>query len=939
MPLAALGELVAASSTAAVTVNGPHLVATVTQVAVTAAAVVYGAYLSDEMIRGTKIEDKTDILQFDGVDVTKYRIFQEAEVEKAIQFARTAHLGQMRKTGEPYVTHCIHTARILAALVPAQGQQAIDTIVAGILHDVVDDTGCTLADVKQNFGENVARLVEGVSKLSNINQLLRRHRRTSAEKNSTPNGLSPADVDSLRMMLLGMVNDPRVVLIKLADRLHNMRTIYPLPPAKASAVAQETLAVWCSLASRLGVWAVKAELEDLCFAVLRPRIFRQLRAELAAMWSPPDDWRQQRRMKRSKRWLASAAENMEDSLRRDPEDEEEISMKELLEAVVPFDVLLDRSRRSCGLGSTSSDTERKAKVVRDAEVALAALDKCEEALDKELLITTPYVPGMEVMLSGRLKSVYSAYCKMRRKKVTLDQVFDARALRVVVGDGGGKMSESAVEGCYSLLNVVHSLWPPVSGEFDDYIVNPKPSGYQSLHTAVIGPDGAALEIQIRTQGMHEYAEFGHAAHWLYKEGDTADFAVQALTSPVGDIATSPVPGVPSNTSSKEYASASSGDNLSSDKQEQYEALEEPSKTSSKLTEHTHQVAISGIMLSNDGSTFGSSSSMLEDRSDDEDLAVRSRDGPLSTSGSFQVEESDEEGVGVLREGKQSGRGPEDANREALADRIPLLPSTWPVAVGQPALRIEEGRLLAAVVVRVDNNGRDLLVAVSFALRAAEAVAAGRNGSQISRWGTYAKLLHKVQSQWWNAPGHGDWSTCMEHYTLCKDGIYHKEDQFGRALPTFIQLLDLNSQEKAEYGEITARVKAGQGVEAWPETVDISEVHVEETAPSTAMRLNNKVRLLRSMLQWEQELRHEAATDGSLAPSARESGEEGEEAVALCEVLIIRWPGGEILRMPRGSEARDAAQQAGAEGRLVMINGRISAPHTVLRDGDLVEIRL
>ncbi|CAM6098581.1 unnamed protein product [Calypogeia fissa] len=841
--VAVIGEAIVAAA-ASTRPSHAAALATVTQLAVTAAAVVYGAFMSPyaHSLIGRNDKNLPVRLEFDGVDVTGYKIFEEPEVQKAIAYAREAHMGQMRKTGEPYITHCIHTARILAALVPSKGKRAVQTVVAGILHDVVDDTVQDLRDVREKFGRDVARLVGAVSKLSNINQLLRRHRRISADQNATETGgLSPAEVDSLRVMLLGMVNDPRVVLIKLADRLHNMRTIYALPPAKASAVAQETLAVWCSLASRLGVWTVKAELEDLCFAVLQPKTFRHLRAALAAIWSPDKDWRYLRRItKRAKRraLLYGDLTEKEPERKPDPEDEEELSMKDLLESVVPFDILLDRNRRHSGFTCplTNKDgAKKKIKVVRDAEVALAALGACEEALDKELLISTSYVPGMEVTLSSRLKSLYSTHCKMRRKGVSLDEVYDARALRVVVGDGGGKLHVAAVEGCYSLLNVIHRLWTPVGGEFDDYIVNPKRSGYQSLHTAVMGPDGAPIEVQIRTQGMHEYAEYGHAAHWLYKEGDNTMRSMEAFT----------------------------------------ETLLSP--------------------------PADSESSHVEDHEIDEEEFSR-----------------------YGREYKPS----------RTVERVPPRAAQ----IGHPALRIEDGRLLAAVIVRVEDEGRELLVAVSFSLRAREAVAAGRARNQRKRWEAYAQLYKKVSDQWWFAPGHGDWSTCLERYTLCSDGMYHKQDQFQRALPTFIQLLDLNEQEQEDYKEVMEMVQEGREVSV-DEDFDVPEENERplmnqlQSGVSTT-RMNNKVRLLRSMLLWEQEFRHEAALDGSVTVL----NPEHPNSAALTEVLVIRWPDGEIMRMPAGSTAADAARRLGMGGNMVYVNSQLALPHMNLKDGDLVEIR-
>eukprot|EP00850_Spirogloea_muscicola_P021515 SM000252S09067 [mRNA] locus=s252:102630:108989:+ [translate_table: standard] len=804
--VATIGELVAAGSAATVgpSSSGTHMaIGLVTQVAITAAAVVYGAYLSPYADTILGREDKNlagpvTPLVIDGVDVTGYAIFREPQVTEALVYAREAHKDQTRKTGEPYITHCIHTARILAALIPSSGQRAVDTIVAGILHDVVDDGRRTLTEVRKYFGKDVATLVEGVSRLSHINQLLRRHRRSSAGKaDKQAAGLSSADVNSLRHMMLGMVDDARVVLIKLADRLHNMRTIYALPPEKARAVAQETMAVWCSMASNIGM----------------------------------------RMTKRAKRRALIYGEEAEELLPlRDPEDEEEVSMKDLLQAVVPFDVLLDRSRRPYGLGSdsrlvsqsrpqssNSSSQEttliesRVPKVVRDAEVALAALGACEEALDKELLITTPYVPGMEITLSGRLKSLYSAHCKMRRKGVGLDQVYDGRALRVVVGDDGGRLHASAVEGCYSLLGVVHSLWTPIGGEFDDYIVNPKPSGYQSLHTAVTGPDGAPLEVQIRTKGMHEYAEMGDAAHWLYKEEGNRDFSAEALADRPAEL---------------------------------------------------------------------------------NEFRQRPPEGPpYSLLASDQVASED-----------PAGERPSPMWAQARLGKL-----------GHPALRIEEGRLLAAVVVEVNKGGKELLVAVSFALYARDAVAAGRSKDQRLRWETYAKLYKKVKDLWWNAPGHGDWSTCLEKYTLCKDGIYHKEDQFGRALPTFIQLLDLSQEEHREYIDVMALVKEGRVVE-----------------------LQEKEPVKRASVQ-ERETGEEDDEGGLAEPRAFVHGLNNKaylarkETAALSEVLVIQLPG-DILRMPAGSCAADVAALLGMEDRLVYINNRAVLPSTRLKDGDVVQLR-
>ncbi|KAH9783960.1 GTP diphosphokinase [Citrus sinensis] len=729
------------------------------------------------------------------------------KVQKAIAFAKRAHHGQFRKTGDPYLTHCIHTGRILAMLIPSSGKRAVDTVVAGILHDVVDDACESLGSIEEEFGDEVAKLVAGVSRLSYINQCC------IMDGSDSGTGWRAND---LRVMLLGMVDDPRVVLIKLADRLHNMRTIYALPPAKARAVAQETLLIWCSLASRLGLWALKAELEDLCFAVLQPQIFRKMRADLASMWSPRNRVGYSRRIT-----TIVSSPPLDERTASDDEsfttfDEHVLSMKDLLEAVVPFDILSDRRKRTKFLHdlAKSSEAQKKAKVVQDAGIALTSLVACEEALEKELLISTSYIPGMEVTLSSRLKSLYSIFSKMRRKDVGIHKVYDARALRVVVGDKNGTLHGPAIQCCYSLLDIVHRLWIPIDGEFDDYIVNPKPSGYQSLHTAVQGPDGSALEVQIRTQKMHEYAEHGLAAHWLYKE------------------------------------------------------------TGNKLQ------SISSM----DESDIEASSSLSKDTDDH---------NPLDTD-LFQKYSS--------------------------------------LKMGHPVIRVEGSNLLAAVIIRVEKGGRELLVAVSFGLAASEVVADRRPSFQIKCWEAYARLYKKASDEWWCQPGHGDWCTCLEKYTLCRDGMYHKQDQFGRLLPTFIQITHLTEEEESEYWAVVSAVFEGKPVDSV-----VSRRSSDSVAPtSMEASINNKVRLLRTMLRWEEQLRSEA----SLRQSKLGGKANGNpDSVVPGEVVIVCWPNGEIMRLRSGSTAADAAMKVGLEGKLVLVNGQLVLPNTELKDGDIVEVRV
>ncbi|KAM7467586.1 hypothetical protein LguiB_015148 [Lonicera macranthoides] len=747
----------------------------ITDVAVTAIAIASGACLSTKVdFLWPKVEEQPGSLILDGVDVTGYPIFSDLKVQKAISFARKAHHGQLRKTGEPYLTHCIHTGKILAVLVPSTGKRAVDTVVAGILHDVIDDTSESLDTIEREFDDDVAKLVAGVSRLSYINQLLRRHRRINVNQAT----LGHEEANNLRVMLLGMVDDPRVVLIKLADRLHNMRTIYALPFTKAQAVAQETLVIWCSLASRLGLWALKAELEDLCFAVLQPQMFRRMRADLASMWSPSTRAGNLRRVSAKPSSLAqSSGENSTLEYDQSAEmDEDDITMKDLLQAVLPFDLLLDRRKRFNffkELG-TCSETERKPKVVRDAGVALASLVVCEEALERELFISTSYVPGMEVTLSSRLKSLYSIYSKMKRKDVCIDKVYDARALRVIVGDKNGALHGQAVKCCYSLLDIVHRLWTPIDGEFDDYIVNPKPSGYQvklpfSLFKFawVQGPDNSSLEVQIRTQAgnseyerMHEYAEHGVAAHWLYKE---------------------------------------SGNKLP-----------------------TRSIVV---------------------------------DSEMSTSSFLSKEIEDQDSV---------------------EDDIFLKYSS--LKAGHPVLRIEGSHLLAAVIVR-----------------------------------------------------------CLMSGGLNQDmGI--GQDQFGRLLPTFIQVIELTEQEETLYWTVVSAVFEGKQVSSVLSDSSFYERPNSDSVSSTSMEagINNKVHLLRTMLQWEEQLRSEAV--GLRQVKHNWKPYVDNQSISMGEVVVVCWPDGEIMRMRTGSTAADAAIRVGLEGKLVSVNGQVVLPNTELKDGDVVEVR-
>lgn len=335
-------------------------------------------------------------------------------VEKAYAVAEKAHTGQARASGEPYVQHCLNVALILAEL-----HMPIAVIVAGLLHDTVEDTALTLTDIERDFGDEVAQLVDGVTKLAQLP-------RVSKE------GHLPTDrhTESLRKTFMAMSDDVRVVLIKLADRLHNMRTLNHLRPEKRERIARETLEIFAPLANRLGIWQMKSELEDLSFRYTNPERYREIQTLIA-------------------------------------------------------------ERRG----------DREKTMARIVERVRQALD--EHHLDAEV--------------SGRPKHMYSIHKKMERKGVALDEVFDVRAVRVIVSDKPT---------CYYALGVIHNLWRPIPGQFDDYIATPKDNFYQSLHTAVVYDDGKTLEVQIRTLEMHEEAEYGIAAHWRYKEGSKRDEAFE-----------------------------------------------------------------------------------------------------------------------------------------------------------------------------------------------------------------------------------------------------------------------------------------------------------------------------------------------------------------------------------------------------------------------------
>jgi GTP pyrophosphokinase len=332
--------------------------------------------------------------------------YDSSILRRAYDVAAEAHKHQKRKTGEPYVTHCLATAAILADL-----RMDPPVVVAGLLHDTVEDTDLTLEDIRRAFGDEVTKLVDGVTKLSKIADVTGHRGRD----------LGNDEAESLRKMFLAMGEDVRIVLIKLADRLHNMRTLHGLAREKQIRIARETLDIFAPLANRLGIWQIKAELEDLCLRYLDPEVY-------------------------------------------------------------------------CNLVERLNERREEREAFLDE-----AIQTLRHALAEE---------GIQAEISGRSKHLFSIYKKMKRKERDFDQIFDVRAIRIIVGNRAE---------CYHVLGIVHNLWRPVPQEFDDYIANPKQNNYRSLHTAVYGPNGKALEVQIRDYEMHQYAELGVAAHWRYKE--------------------------------------------------------------------------------------------------------------------------------------------------------------------------------------------------------------------------------------------------------------------------------------------------------------------------------------------------------------------------------------------------------------------------------------
>ena len=322
-------------------------------------------------------------------------------IRKAYDFSLEHHKGQSRASGEPYLAHPLEVASVLADM-----KLDSTAIAAGLLHDAVEDTGVTIEEIEREFGESVAHIVEGVTKISKIDFASQEERQA----------------ENVRKMVLAMVDDIRVVLIKLADRLHNMRTLAALPQEKRALIARETLDIYAPIAHRLGMGKVRGELEDLAFQYVDP-----------------------------------------------------IGYKHIRDAV--------EQRRKSG----EHFLEQIEGVIRD---------KLKEN-------------GIDARVESRIKRLYSIYQKLQRQRITVDQVYDLLAIRIVA---------ASVKDCYAALGAIHQMWRPVAGRIKDFIAMPRPNLYQSLHTTVIAENGTPFEVQIRTEEMHHMAEEGIAAHWKYKDG-------------------------------------------------------------------------------------------------------------------------------------------------------------------------------------------------------------------------------------------------------------------------------------------------------------------------------------------------------------------------------------------------------------------------------------
>ena len=901
-------------------------------------------------------QEEDALATLEGVDVFGSRLLLREAPRRAARFASEAHGGQLRRSGEPYVTHCVETAKIVEAILAdfyqdggggggggnaaaaADADAAAEAaVVAALLHDVPDDTPIPISTLAAEFGGSVGGLVSAVSRLSRTYQLLRRRDSSGAaaaeerkRKQQAPT-LSATAVDASpssslppleeskekekteeeeererdvaasmsRAMVVASVDEPLCLVIKLADRLHNMRTAWALPSRKREAVAAETLRTWCPLAGRLGLFALQAELEDLCFAVADPSGYSSVRAtldaagtELAQMpavavtggGSGPRGPRG-RGGARSGGFggggglltvsaaaaAAASTSSAATALAPPPPLQQEASLlsppppplpqlalpqapeaahalgedaarcASLLMTVPPFDVTTferppgrgARARRRAAaaataaaaaalLSSSSSSSSAAAAAASGsssssfplppgaAPRALGDLWAAAGLLLREVAVESQ-ATGLDVRVQGRLKSALSVSRKARRKGQRPQDVLDARALRVVVtppregegelgsgGGGGGRRRNdgiplaaplaaaaargsspsslpspsspgeaAAVAACYRILPTVHRLWRPISGEADDYIVSPKPSGYRSLHTAVWGgrrggigvgrrstPNpsadspsssssssspssssnsfssirkgrevGAPMEVQLRTGAMHAAAEHGAAAHWAYKEAPP----IQSSSS--NSNSTKSLKGTTTMTTASDAATA---------------ALAAVAKVAA--------TGAARIASSLDGGAVGSSSSVISaPRLRRGDPLARVSGGKLQLGAVLRCSDDEEEEEEESSEGGGSGG---------------------------LALRVRRRRR------------RSALVAVRVAPRLDPSAGPPPRAA-------VAALLEAAERGGWDAPGRGDLGAKVEEFSPGGDGRWHRVDAYGRMLPAVVMPLVAEEGEEEE----------------------------------------------------------------------------------------------------------------------------------------------
>lgn len=442
-------------------------------------------------------------------------------IRQAFDFSRDAHEGQVRKSGEPYITHPLAVAHILT-----EWKMDAHGLAAALLHDTMEDTGVAKSTLEERFGSVVAELVDGLSKLERLEYQTK----------------ETAQAENFRKMVLAMAKDIRVIIVKLADRLHNMRTLDAMREDKRRRIAQETIDIYAPVANRIGLNKVYRELQDLCFKHLHPNRYQVLHKAIRAA-------RGNRRELVSKIMQALSQKlvqaNIEASIKGREKNlysiyhkmqEKQLSFSEVLD-IYGFRVIVN-DIPSCYLALGAMHALYKPIPGKFKDYI--AIPKSNGYQSLHTTLFGPYGTPIEVQIRtldmhhiaeagirGREKNLYSIYRKMQEKQLSFSEVLDIYAFRVIVND---------IPSCYLALGALHSLYKPIPGKFKDYIAIPKSNGYQSLHTTLFGPYGTPIEVQIRTRDMHRVAESGVASHWMYKSGDASlDMARQRTHQWLQDI--------------------------------------------------------------------------------------------------------------------------------------------------------------------------------------------------------------------------------------------------------------------------------------------------------------------------------------------------------------------------------------------------------------------